>query len=126
MRVLIVDAPCVAYDKLAKWKIRIHGGIDGASHYVLWCKVATDKMATTIFKGYKAAVILYEHPICIRSDYAAEHTLVQQDLERAHPNVIRPFLTGSSVHNQVSSNDTLKPCIQNLTITVMFVGLRRC
>lgn len=89
-----------SYDKLAKWKFRIHGGIDGASHYVLWCEVATDKLATTIFKGYKAAVDLYGHPIRIRSDYAAEHNLVREDQERARPEVVKPFLTGSSVHNQ--------------------------
>ena len=70
--------------------------------------------------GYKAAVLLYGHPIRIRSDYVAEHTLVRQDLERARSNVIRPFLTGLLVHNQVSSNDILKPCVLNLI--VRFVG----
>jgi hypothetical protein len=65
-----------AYDKLAKWKFRIHGGIDGASHFVVWCVVATDKLAATIFKGYKGMVDMYGHPIRIRSNYAAEHSLV--------------------------------------------------
>jgi hypothetical protein len=109
--VLAMDRVCfrhAAYDKLAKWKFKIHGGIDGASHFVLWCVVATDKLATTIFKGYKAAVDVYGHPIRIRSDYATEHSLVRQDQERARPDVIKPFLTGSSVHNQVNP-EALKP-----------------
>jgi hypothetical protein len=42
-------ACATAYDKLAKWKFRIHGGIDGASHFVVWYIVATDKLAVTIF-----------------------------------------------------------------------------
>ena len=105
--VVAVDHVCsrhVAYDKLAKWKFKIHGGIDGASYFLLWCTVATDKLATKIFKGYKAAVDVYRHPIRVRSDYAVEHTLVCQGQERARLDVIKPFLTGSSVHNQVNAN----------------------
>jgi hypothetical protein len=90
-----------AYDKLAKWKFRIHGGIDGASHFVVWCVVATDKLAATIFKRYKATVDMYGHPIRIRSDYAAKYSLVRKYQERARRDVIKPFLIGSSVHNQV-------------------------
>ena len=105
-----VDNVCsryVAYDKLMKWKFKIHGGIDGTSHFVLWCTVATDKLATTIFKGYKAAVDVYGHPIHFQSDYVAEHTLVRREQERARLDVIKPFLTGSSVHNHVNA-DALK------------------
>jgi hypothetical protein len=64
--------------------------------------VATDKKAETIFSAYKAAVDIYGHPIRIRSDYAVEHNLIREDIERARPNVRTPFLTGSSIHNQVS------------------------
>jgi hypothetical protein len=63
--------------------------------------VAVDKLAATIFKGYKAVVDMYGHHIRIQSNYAAEHSLVRGDQEHACPNVIKPFLTGSSVHNQV-------------------------
>jgi hypothetical protein len=68
-----------AYDKLAKWKFRIHGGIDGASHFVLWCVVATDKLGATIYRGYKAAIDLYGYSIRLRLDYAAEYNMVRQD-----------------------------------------------
>jgi hypothetical protein len=82
---------------------------------VLWYVVATDKLAATIFKGYKAAVDMYGHPICIQLDYGAEHSLVQEDQERARPDVIKRFLTGSSVHNQVdrrSSTLNRRICIR--------------
>lgn len=52
-----------SYDKLAKWKIKIHGGMDGGTHFVLWAMVATDKKAETIFSAYKSAVDLYGRPI---------------------------------------------------------------
>lgn len=32
-----------AYDKLAMYGLRVHGCIDGASHYVLYAKVASNK-----------------------------------------------------------------------------------
>jgi hypothetical protein len=92
-----------AYDKLAKWKIKIHGAIDGGTHFVLWAVVATDKKAETIFSAYKSAIDLYGHLIRIRLDYPSEHCLVRDDIQQARPNVRTPFLTGSSIHNQVFS-----------------------
>jgi len=43
---------CTSYDKLVKWGIRIHVGIDGGSHFVLWAHVATNKQKETIYEGY--------------------------------------------------------------------------
>ena len=47
---------------------------------MLWAKVATDKKAETIFSLYKSAVDLYGHAVRIRSDYAAEHCFVREDI----------------------------------------------
>lgn len=102
------DRYCVhaAYDKLVPWKIRLHGAIDGGSHFVVGAKVATNKRAETIFAGYAEAVQKYGHPLRIRSDFASEHVLVEEDINRARPGVYRAYLTGSSVHNQVGSLKT--------------------
>ena len=75
--------------------------MDGGTHFVLWAMVATDKKAETIFSAYKLAVDLYGHPVRIQSNYAAEHCLVRDDIQQARPNVRTPFLTRSSIHNQV-------------------------
>jgi len=75
--------------------------VDGGTHFVLWAVVATDKKAETIFSACKSAVDLYGHPIRIRSDYVAEHWLVRDDIQQARQNVRTPFLTGSSIYNQV-------------------------
>ena len=76
--------------------------MDGGTHFVLWAMVATNKKAETIFSAYKSAVDLYGHLVRIRSDNAAEHYLVRDNIQRARPNVRTPFLTRSSIHNQVS------------------------
>ena len=107
-----------AYEKLAKWKIKIHGGMDGGTHFVLWDKVATDKKAKIIFSVYKSVVDLYGHPVRFRSDYAAEHCLVREDIQ---PNVRTPFLTGSSIHNQVFSCLTLKILIKPIFFQLLYI-----
>jgi len=91
---------CAAYDKLAKWGIKIHAGIDGGTHFVLWARAAMDKQQTTIYDAYADAVRKYGRPLRVRSDFAAEHNLVEADMRRGRPNIFRPFLRGSSVHNQ--------------------------
>jgi len=89
-----------AYDKLAQYGFRVHGAIDGASHFVVYMKVALNKKVGTIYSAYKSAVDRFGHPLLIRSDYATEHSLVRKNLEMARPNV-NCFRTGASVHNQV-------------------------
>ena len=96
---LTVVLLCAVYNKLVPWKIRLHGCIDGGSHFVVWAKVATNKRAETIFAGYEEAVGKYGHLLRIRSDFASEHVLVEQDITHTRLGVYRSYLTGSSVHN---------------------------
>lgn len=56
---------CTSYDNLVKWGIRIHVGINGGSHFVLWAHVATNKQKKTIYEGYFVAIAKYEHPLKI-------------------------------------------------------------
>ena len=98
---LTVVLLCAMYNKLVPWKIRLYGCIDGGSHFVVWAKVATNKRVETIFAGYEVAVGKYGHPVRIRSNFASEHVLVEQDITCARPGVYRSYLTRSSVHNQV-------------------------
>lgn len=69
---------------------------------MVWGKVASNKRKETIYEAYCSAIHKYGHPLRIRSDYAGEHSLVERDIVAARPGVRRPYLTGSSVHNQVS------------------------
>lgn len=91
----------LAYDKLAMYGLRVHGCIDGASHYVLYAKVASDKKQETILEPFRRALERFGAPLRVRSDFASEHTLIRQFMEEARPHTRNPFLVGSSVHNQV-------------------------
>lgn len=79
--------------------------MDGESHYVVWAKMASNKRKETMFEAYSGAVQKFGHPLRIRSDYAGEHVLVERDIVAARPGVYRAYLTGSSVHNQVSMSN---------------------
>ena len=52
-----------AYDKLAMYGLRIHSCIDGASHYVLYAKVASNKTQETIFEPFRRAVEKFGAPL---------------------------------------------------------------
>lgn len=80
--------------------IRIHGCIDGASHYVLYARVASNKTQETLFKPFFAVVQKFCPPLRVRSDFAAEHGLIKRYMEEVRPATRNPFLVGSSVHNQ--------------------------
>ena len=78
----------------------MHAGIDRGTHFVLWACTAMDKRQITIYDAYADAVCRYGRPLRVRSDFAAEHNMVEEDMRRGQPNIFRSFLRGSSVHNQ--------------------------
>ena len=67
---------------------------------MLWARVAMDKQQTTIYNTYADVVRRYDRPLQMRSDFAAEYNTVGTDMRRGQPNIFRPILCGSSVHNQ--------------------------
>ena len=89
-----------AYDKLAMFGLRIHGCIDGASHYVLYAKVAADKTQETIFQPFLEAVQKFGPSLRVRSDFAVEHVLILRHMLEVWARTRNPFFVGSSIHNQ--------------------------
>jgi hypothetical protein len=81
--------------------LRVHGCIDGASHYDLYAKVALDKTQETIFEPFRAAVEKFGTPLRVRSNFALEHVLIRQFMEEARADTRNLFLVASSVYNQV-------------------------
>ncbi len=82
-----------------KWGIKIHVGIDGGNHFVLWACVAMNKQKETIFAGYFITIAKYGHPLKIQSNFACEYNLVQENMENVRQEVFKPFFSGSSIHN---------------------------
>ena len=82
------------------YRLRIHGCIDGASHYVLYAKVAPNKTQETLFEPFLAIVERFGSPLQVRSDFATEHALIRRHMEGIRVGTRNPFLVGSLVHNQ--------------------------
>ena len=90
------------YHKLIRWKIVIHGGIDGYSRLITYLRVAGNNRASTVLSGFMGAIEEYGTPSRIRIDKGGENVLVSQYMiehpERG-PNR-HSVIAGRSVHNQ--------------------------
>ena len=87
------------YYKLIRWRIVVHGGIDGYSHLVAYLKASNNNRATTAFSAFEAGVSEYGIPSRVRG---GENVEIARYMLR-HP-ARGPgrgsIITGQSVHNQ--------------------------
>ena len=90
------------YHKLIRWRLVIHGGIDGYSRVPVYLKVASNNKAVTVFNAFLQAVELFGQPSCVRSDRGGENFLVGRFmLEHSERGPERgSYICGRSVHNQ--------------------------
>ena len=81
--------------------IRIHGCINGAFHYVLYAKVASNKIHETLLESFSEVVQKFGEPsLRVRSDFASRHALIHKYILEVRSRTQNPFLVGSFVHNQ--------------------------
>ena len=90
------------YHKLVRWKVVIHGAIDGYSRLITYLQAATNNTASTVLAAFRNAVEEYGLPSRIRTDRGGENVLVSQFMLE-HP--LRgtgrgSVIVGRSVHNQ--------------------------
>ena len=57
------------HHKLIRWRIVIHGAIDGFSRAVVFLKASTNNNATTVLELFLKATEVYSYPQRIRTDY---------------------------------------------------------
>ena len=89
------------YHKLIRWRLVIHGGIDGYSRVPVYLKVASNNKAVTVFNAFLQAVECYGLSSCVHSDYGGENVLVGRFmLEHSERGPERSFICGRNVHNQ--------------------------
>lgn len=88
--------------KLIRWRIVIHGGIDGYSCIPIYLQTSDNNRAANVLQSFLKGVEVYGLPSRVRSDHGGENTLVSQYMLR-NP-LCGPgrgsFITGRSVHNQ--------------------------
>ena len=72
-RVYCVDGPNNLWHidgnhKLIRWKVVIHGGIDGHSRTIVFLHCATNNRAETVLRAFRGAVAQFGFPQRIRTD----------------------------------------------------------
>ncbi|CAB3994770.1 PREDICTED: uncharacterized protein LOC107346750 [Paramuricea clavata] len=88
--------------KLIRWRIVIHGGIDGYSRMIVFLKANPNNTAATVFGVFVRAVERFGLPSRVRTDKGGENVDIARYM-LSHP--LRgpdrgSHLTGRSVHNQ--------------------------
>lgn len=87
---------------ISRWKIVIHGGIDGYTRIPVYLKCSGNNKASTVFELFQGAVANYGLPSRVRADCGGENSLVERFMI-SHPRrgpERGSFISGPSVHNQ--------------------------
>ena len=85
--------------QLIRWRMVIHGGIDGFSRLIVYMKCATNNTASTVLSLFEAAISAYGCPQSIRSDLGGENVDVWRHMLQLHGDP-SSVITGSSTHNE--------------------------
>ena len=86
--------------KLIKWKIVVHGGIDGYSRTIVYLTCNNNNYATTVLQSFILATNTFFIPSRVRCDYGGENIEVAKFMLSARGFNGGSVLSGSSVHNQ--------------------------
>lgn len=86
--------------KLVRWRMVIHGAIDGYSRLIVYLHCANNNKSSTVLSCFEKAVQNYNVPQRIRIDRGGENVEVARLMLSTRGIDSKSVLTGSSVHNQ--------------------------
>ena len=90
------------YHKLVRWRLIVHGGIDGFSRLIMFLRVSPNNKAETVLSAFLQAIDEYGLPSRVRTDKGGENVLVARYM-LGHPERgpdRASIITGRSTHNQ--------------------------
>ena len=88
------------YHKLIRWRIVVHGGIDGFSRVVTYLQAATNNTARTALSAFLGGVASYGLPSRVRTDQGGENSLIAEYMIQQRGANRGSIIMGRSVHNQ--------------------------
>ena len=83
-----------------RWRLVIHGGIDGYSRLVVYLKCSDNNRAETVGNSFLAATEEYCWPSRVRTNKGGENAVVARLMIERRGEGRGSILQGSSVHNQ--------------------------
>ena len=86
--------------KLIRWRMVIHGAIDGYSRKILYLKCANNNRASTVISYFSEAVSTFGIPDKVRSDKGGENVDVWRFMLQQNDMQSSCVITGSSTHNE--------------------------
>ncbi|ROI15247.1 hypothetical protein DPX16_1400 [Anabarilius grahami] len=89
--------------KLIRWRIVIHGGIDGYSRLVVFLKASSNNRSDTVFHSFVEAIGQYGLPSRVRCDNGGENNAVCLFM-----NVFRGFTRGSALRGRSTHNQRIE------------------
>jgi len=88
------------HHKLVRWRLVIHGAIDGFSRTVVFLKCNTNNEALTVLNLFENATERFNVPHRVRCDHGTENIEVARWMLTRYGTGHNPVITGLSVHNQ--------------------------
>uniref|UniRef100_A0A4W5Q2M0 Integrase catalytic domain-containing protein n=1 Tax=Hucho hucho TaxID=62062 RepID=A0A4W5Q2M0_9TELE len=86
--------------KLIRWRIGIHGGIDGYSCLVVFLRASSNNRSSTVMDCFMNAVSRYGFPSRVRTDHGGENNTVCLFMNIFRGSWRGSALRGRSMHNQ--------------------------
>ncbi|XP_062342184.1 uncharacterized protein LOC134039976 [Osmerus eperlanus] len=86
--------------KLIRWRIVIHGGIDGYSRLVVFLRASSNNRSSTVMDCFMNAVTRYGVPSRVRTDHGGENNAVCLFMNIFRGSGRGSALRGRSTHNQ--------------------------
>ena len=88
------------HHSLIRWRIVVHGGIDGFSRLITYLHYSTNNQADTVFTLFQEAIAKYGVPSRVRSDRGGENIDVAKFMIENRGLNRGSHIAGTSVHNQ--------------------------